>query len=68
MTDKLPEIKEGLVVRPGDTLVVAVEPEFTFDEYQRLQNLLPGVKVIMVAGATGLAAIPRENTSAREVL
>lgn len=68
MTDKLPEIKEGLVVQPGDTLIVAVEPEFTFDEHQRLQNLLPGVKVIMVAGATGLAVIPRENTDAREVL
>lgn len=63
MTDTatgLPEIAHGVVVRPGDTLLVAVpgtvRPEQMGDLKEGLGNRLPGVAdVVVVAGVDQLA-------------
>lgn len=49
MTDAL----EALALRPGDTLIVRVRPEYTHEEFSHLKGgieaELPGVRVVVVA-------------------
>lgn len=53
-------IQQGLVVRPGDMLVLTVRPDVSMDEFhtmtERVRDALPGVMVVFVA-ADGLAVV-----------
>ncbi len=62
-------IQEGLVVRPGDSLVVVVAdrdvpPEEVRDLSDRLREALPGVKVVLVSAAAQLAVCRAESAEA----
>ena len=54
------DLTGGLVVRPGDSLVVTVvDPKTPPEELQnmsdRLRGVLPGVNVVLIAGAGRIA-------------
>ncbi len=62
-------IQEGLVVRPGDSLVVVVadreiSPEEVGDLSDRLREALPGVNVVLVSAAAQLAVCRAEPAEA----
>ena len=62
-------IQEGLVVRPGDSLVVVVAdrdvpPEEVRDLSDRLREALPGVNVVLVSAAAQLAVCRAESAEA----
>lgn len=53
-------LQAAVVVRPGDTLVIGLHrddltPAEAVDMRDRLQALVPAVRVIVVAGVAGLA-------------
>lgn len=55
-------VEKGLVVNPGDTMVFTLDGSVT-DSYadeamQRLRDLLPGVRVVVVTNVSGIARIP----------
>ena len=60
MSDLHLHMSEGLVVRPGDTLVVAMSAVLPTSEAKTLADLmedaLPGVEIVLVGGASALAA------------
>jgi len=62
-------IQEGLVVRPGDSLVVvvadrAISPQEVQDLSGRLREALPGVNVVLVSAAAQLAVCRAEPVEA----
>ena len=62
-------IQEGLVVRPGDSLVLVVadreiSPEEVCDLSDRLREALPGVNVVLVPIAAQLAVCRTESAEA----
>ena len=62
-------IQEGLVVRPGDSLVVVVAdreipPEEVCDLSDWLRGALPGVNVVFVSAAAQLAVCRAESAEA----
>lgn len=67
MSDFLADIAEGLVVRPGDTLILRAEPGLSATELQRisettiplLRERIPGVDVIVVGGSVEQIAVRR---------
>lgn len=54
-----PVVVEGLVIRPGDKVLIAVPKEITLDQAQGLADDLrekfPGVDFGVLVGATGMA-------------
>lgn len=57
----LAEVRQGLVVRPGDMLVLTVRPDLSMEAVEemvsRLRVSLPGVRCVLVT-ADGIAVIP----------
>ncbi|GIJ36697.1 hypothetical protein [Micromonospora andamanensis] len=60
MTELHLHMSEGLVVRPGDTLVVAMSSMPTRKEVNemvdKLEAALPEIEIVVVGGASALAA------------
>lgn len=53
------------LVRPGDTLVVAIARTLSYAEMDEMKaqfdGLLPGVRIVVVDQCSGLAAFPSER-------
>lgn len=53
MDSLLTEIAEGLVIRPGDTLIIRVRPGISAADAeamrQKIEEYLPGVEFVIVA-------------------
>jgi hypothetical protein len=67
----LKEVKEGLVVKPGDTLVLTFGRKL-FDQeahemIDRLQDVLPGVKVVLFPEVDKVFLIPRGMECSHEI-
>lgn len=76
MSDHVVKVRaelEGVTVRPGDTLVIAFSRSLTQQEAheirERIAGQLPGVRAVIIAGASGLAAYrPHEDSDVTQAL
>lgn len=67
--DLLAEVAEGLVVRPGDTLVLRLAKDIAFEDFERfrdqtislIKERTPGVEVLIVGGAVEQIAVVRAD-------
>lgn len=63
----LQEIREAVVIHPGDTLVVRCDPDYTTEDLQELKDKvlarIPGIDVVVVAVDQLLVCRPGEVAS-----
>jgi hypothetical protein len=63
----LARIEEGLIIRPGDTLIVRVEPDISQAEAEELKRgimeRLPLLASVMVIGCDQIAVMRERNAS-----
>lgn len=54
---------EGLIVRPGDKLIVGMHPAWIEQVFvERIQNSMPGIEVVILPGVQGMAVYrPGQN-------
>jgi hypothetical protein len=63
VSEILKDVKEGLVAKPGDMLVLSfgrrLHDDEAHDMIERLKEWLPGVKVVLLDGVDKIALISR---------